>query len=420
MKKLLFVFIILVLIIPSVQSQEPYRMGSRAHFEIGLFNMDIGIANNVIRPFDFFQKGKTVELDLNGLNNGFYLGFDANIQPLYFNIMLNNGWGFGLDIARVTAYGNIELSGNLLQFNKTAESGEKFGAGAAAFAEIGIPVFFHIKNVWEKRALKINVKPAGYIPMIYAVPDMTYYFTERNKKGEQGAFLGVDYNVKIFTPAYFSSENGVDMSTFNAGSALGFDFSLGAEYPLFPWIDVGIDFINIPLFGSRLSHYMLMEDSIWIDTSKIGLSHLLGSEEFPDGFYHMPGNFDPLYGTKEQMFFRPFKMLLSADFRLFQLLDLFNFPVISILPVLGFSINPVFVNVASIEAALRFQVDLANLFITRFGFAYEDQLWKNGINFILNLRAFQFDFGISMQSQDFVKSWQANGIRVSTGLKFGW
>jgi len=458
MKKLFFVLIILFFIVTYIQSEEeseetiidnpviedntdisqpiisgneeepvlpgktPFRIQDRVFFEIGLMNIDFGIANNFIRPFDFFRRGKTVELDFTNVNTGFDLGFDANIQPLFFNLMFNDDWGIGLDIARITAYGNLEIAGSLLQFNRTGTSGDKFGAGAAIFTEIGIPAYINIKRVWEERALKINFRPAGYVPLLYTVPDMTYYFFDREVDGQPSTYLGVDFKAKIFTPFRLSMEDGfdIDMSTFNVGSSLGIDISLGAEFPLFRWIDVGVDFINIPIVPSRLKYYMLIEDSVWMDTSKIGVGDLLGNDDFPEDFFYFPEDNDPKYGIDEQFFFRPFKMIFFADFRLFQLLDLFNTPVISILPAIGFSINPVFVNVASVEAALKFRVNLANLFITTFGFAYEDQMWKNGIDFILNFRAFELGLGISMQSQDFVKSWEAAGIRANFGLKFGW
>jgi hypothetical protein len=99
---------------------------------------------------------------------------------------------------------------------------------------------------------------------------------------------------------------------------------------------------------------------------------------------------------------------------------MFERPVISILPVLGFSINPLFVNAGSIETALRFRVDLANMLITTFGFAYEDQMWKNGIDFVFNLRAFELALGATMQSQNFIKSWQGAGLRINFGIKLGW
>jgi hypothetical protein len=51
---------------------------------------------------------------------------------------------------------------------------------------------------------------------------------------------------------------------------------------------------------------------------------------------------------------------------------------------------------------------------------YEDRLWKNSIDFALNLRAFELDFGFDMRSQDFLKSWTAAGLDAFVGLKFGW
>ena len=431
MKKLLTIFIIFLFVISYVQSYEEheskntisqgnksFRMPDRI-FEMGI-NAGAGVATNIFKPLEFFRKGEVVEIDLNGLNKGLDVGFDVNAMPLFFNVNVRDEWGFGLDIAKITAYGNIEISGNLLQFSQTDKDGDNFGFGASAFTEVGIPVFFHIKNVWDYRALKINFRPAGFIPVLYAVPNMTYTMTDINKKDQQGVYLGLDYEARIYAPVSLNSDSGIDISTLNVGSALGVDFSLGAEFPLFDWIDVGVDFVNIPLAASKLSDYMLMKGNISIDTSKMGLSHFFGGEDPPEGAMSFPDNYDPSYGFEERRFYRPFKMLFSADFRLFRLLDLFEFPSISILPVLGFSINPVYVNPGAVEAALRFRVDLANMLITTLGFAYEDRMWKNGIDLTFNFRALELDIGASMQSQDFVKSWQGTGVRVYLGTKFGW
>ena len=92
----------------------------------------------------------------------------------------------------------------------------------------------------------------------------------------------------------------------------------------------------------------------------------------------------------------------------------------SVKPRLGFSINPVFASMASVEAGVKVSCDLKNIFIATLGFGYEDQMWKNGIDLSLNLRAFQLDLGIAMHSQSFLKSWQAAGVGVNVGLKFGW
>jgi hypothetical protein len=78
--------------------------------------------------------------------------------------------------------------------------------------------------------------------------------------------------------------------------------------------------------------------------------------------------------------------------------------------------------IAAVEGGLsaRFDANTANVFITTPGINYNDRRWINSADFVLNLRAFEFDLGISFQSQSFVISWQGAGLGINIGLKFGW
>jgi len=42
------------------------------------------------------------------------------------------------------------------------------------------------------------------------------------------------------------------------------------------------------------------------------------------------------------------------------------------------------------------------------------------LDFALNFRAFEIDFGVNMQSPRFTKSWLGGGFGAAFGLKFGW
>jgi hypothetical protein len=95
-------------------------------------------------------------------------------------------------------------------------------------------------------------------------------------------------------------------------------------------------------------------------------------------------------------------------------------PWFSLIPSLGFSLNPLFAQLGSVEGGLSARINLSNLFIATIGINYNDRRWKNSIDLILNLRAFELDFGISFQSFDFAKSFQGAGFGVAIGLKFGW
>lgn len=379
-------------------------------FEIGLVNLDVGLANNLLNLPDFFQE--KVVLDLSSLKNGFNLSFDINIRPIFINLNFKNKWGIGLDIAKVSVLGNIDISGKLLNFEKTEDDGDPFGVGAAAFVDIGIPAFFGVgKGHWEDRVFKIKVRPAGFLTLAYSKPEMKYTF----KEGPNGSLLEIDYGLKIFTP--FSLEDAPNniRSTLDLGSSFGFDISAGIEYQLFSWIDLGIDFINIPIFPSGLNYYMEMSDKISIDSNHINITDLADGKGLPDSAFFFPENFQTTYGKSDRItIFRPFKMLISAKYRPLKT------PLLTLIPVVGFTINPYFVKIGMVEAGLTLMCDMRNFLITSFGIKYEDYMWKNNLDIVLNLHFFQFNLGVSMQSQSFVRSWTGAGVRLRLGLIFGW
>ncbi|MCL2174653.1 MAG: hypothetical protein FWB73_01280 [Treponema sp.] len=377
-------------------------------FELGLINLDLGFANNLLGLSNFFQE--KVIIDLSNAKNGFSLSFDLNLRPIFFNLNFKDRWGIGLDIANISLIGNINLSGKLLNFEKTDSDGDPFGVGAAAFVDFGIPVFFNVgKGHWEDREFKIKIRPAGFLTIAYAVPEMKYTF----KDTSSGSLLEIAFGFKVYTP--FSLNPDVDlMSSLDLGSSFGMDISAGIEYPLFSWIDVGVDFINIPIFPSGLNHYMEMRDTISIDSSDIIISDLFDGK-LPNSAFNFPKDFKMTYGKSDRItILRPFKTLFFARYRPF------NTPLFTLIPVLGFSINSSFVNIAMVEAGITVMCDIRNFFISSFGILYEDQMWKNSLDLVLNVRAFQFNLGVSMQSQSFIRSWTGSGVRLRLGFIFGW
>ena len=387
------------------EEKQPFRMKDRV-FEIGLVNISVGVANDFLTARGILQKNAVIDLD--ELARGFRASLSFDYSP--FNIKFNwkNKWGFGLANTHVEASGNTEISGNLLGL-KNADK-DKFGVGAAVFVDVGFPGFFHIKK------FKIKARPAWYTPLAYAEPDFSYTNKEvTNPDGSTGTILELTYDMRIYTP--FSLKDIVDEGSFDGKFSpgfLGFDLSGGVEYPLFTWLDLGVDIKNIPLVPAKLQYYMQMRGSLFVDTSKINFNDILDGKELPDDAYNIPDDFDFVYGSGKKYILRPFKMVFFADYHPF------DTRVLSLIPSLGFAVNPLYVKPGSVEGGLKLRCDLANIFIPTIGIVYEDRLWKNGIDLVLNLRALEFDFGLVFQSQNFVKSWQGGGFGVNWGMKIGW
>jgi hypothetical protein len=363
-----------------VEEKKIFRIKDRI-FELGL-NADVGFANNYLTATDVFQE--TMILDLGNLKTGLRMDLGAKVSPLYFNFNRNNNWGFGVFV-NAEAAGNADISGNMLTLREA--DNDKFGLGAAVFAEGGAHAFFHIKK------FKVKIRPAGFYPLFYIEPDMSYTF-----QSAESLKANFTYNVLVYSA--FSNE------TYSELSALpGFDLSAGVEYPLFSFLDLGLDLIHIPLVPAIVKNYMQATGTIGVETDNIfdaDLANLASTKA------------DISYGTGSKNVLRPFKTLLYADYRPF------NTRLFSLLPSMGFAYSPLYVQPFSMEGGLKLRLDLSNLFITTLGVNYEDRLWKNGVGITLNFRAFNIDLGLAMQSEDFLQSWMAGGLAASLGLKFGW
>jgi hypothetical protein len=421
---------------PPEPKRKEFRLKNRA-FEIGFGRTSFDFANDFIATKDFFNDNvlirlledgnifkNTGEINIDRFFDGFPLDFGLDMDPFFFNINVKDKWGFGLNV-NLNVSGNIMLPETLLKI-KLAKN-EKIGIGAAVFLDVGIPVFFHAKEV------KIKFRPSVYLPLAYSVPSVKYTYKPVNPDtGMSGILMSADFDVKVYTPVSIEPLMNGDVDPMemlqslldNWKDVFGYDFKLGAEYPIHEKFDIGVDMVNIPIIPSKLNHYMQMKGNAWVDTSKIDIAGIIDGDlssleqgetwdysidedENGEFMYHKSGSSGNI--------FRPFKMLLYGNYRPFESRKL------TLIPVLGFSINPLYLNKGAFEGGLGIRFDFGNMFIVTLGIHYMDRKWKNSIDFTLfNLRVIQLDLGLVFQSQDFVESWRGAGFGVNVGLKFGW
>ena len=387
----------------------------------------LGNINDIIKKPGLIWKDPVV-VNLDHFFDGFTFNFGASVRPLSINFNWKDQWGVGLDIAHIDITGNFSLSGNLVTFSEAEE--EKFGVGGAIFVDVGVPVFFSYGD------FKIKLRPAAYVPVVYTEPKVTYRFinVEKEKDGEivEGTRYEVNYDMRVYSLVSMEdmdalAQNMIDNARDIPKNNMGYDFKLNVEYPWRYDVDIGVDIVNIPVpfAAARLYHYMHLNGSVWADLSELDVLDLVEKDE--DGntkdldalrgtVYDYPDDFSPEYkiNTEGKKIYRPFAMVFYAHYRPFEAHPL------TLIPSLGFSINYLYSKVAAIEGGLSARFDASNLFITTLGINYNDRRWINSMDFILNLRAFEFDLGISFQSQKFVRSWQGAGLGVNIGLKFGW
>jgi len=422
---------------PNIQEPEKsagFRLKNRT-VELSIANISFDFTNNFIALMDIFNNPlymilhindikqdpaliyrDNIVIDVDNFFDSFRFNFNSVIKPFSFNFNKNDNWGFGFDIGHINAMGNVSVSGNVLRLKK-AEN-EKIDASAAVFADIGIPIFFHVNEY------KIKIRPAVYLPILYSKPSITY----KNIDIGGGTYIETVYDMRVYTPVDMDNDimqglkdNAQDIPMNN----LGYDFGLSVEYPWNYNLDIGVNIVNIPIpfataklhYYSQLTGYAIFDTSE-IDLSEVGKENELGEEqELKDILKktwreeHETGYRYDLDGKK---IYRPFSMLFYLNYRPF------DSRILSLIPSLGFSLNWLYNKIFSLEGGLSARFDFANIFIPVLGMSYADRKWKNSVDLAFNLRVFELDFGFSMQSYNLLKSFKGSGLGVNFGIKLGW
>jgi len=384
-----------------IGAKKPFVVGER-NFEIGIANINFNFANTFLTAKQIFQE--TLTLDMRDLADGFRVNLGVNVTPFYVSFKSKKGWSGGFFID-VNAIGILNLSGNMLSFNEAKD--DISDVSGALFASATAKSSFNIQK------FKVRFNPSLFYTLAYVQPEsVKYNFTQK----DGGTVMYVDYNIQAYTGFP------IDGSDFALTAKPGFDFSAGVSYPLseelginrkFPFLefDVGVDFINIPLVSSKMSNLMQMKDYVGIKDP------LFFTDDFMDNLDVGGENSEPVYSVLKEAakMYRPFKMLISADWRPF-----YGSKLIRVEPVFGFSINTLYSKPFSIEAGINGTVNLANLFRATLGFNYMDRMHVYSLDLAFNLRAFELNLGADLRSQTVAKAWTAAGVGIDIGLKFGW
>jgi len=407
-----------------------FRLKNRT-VELSVANISVGFSNDFIAFTDIFQNPfymlrniNTIKqnpkfiyqddiiIDFDKFFDGFTFNFYADIKPVSLNFNWKDKWGFGFDIGHISATGNVSISESILRLEKARD--EEVDAGAAVFVDVGIPVFFHVNEV------KIKIRPAAYVPILYVKPSITY--THKDKDG--GSYVEAVYDMRVYTPIDMNDDDIMGNLQKNAQDIpknnMGYDFGLNVEYPWNYDLDVGVNMVNIPVpfATAKLYYYSQLTGSAYLDTSLIDLSDLGDEEQSMEDVlnkaWHEEHENKSGYDSDGKKIYRPFSMLFYLNYRPF------DTRIISLIPSLGFSINRLYNKILSPEGGLSVRFDFANIFIPVLGINYNDRIWKNSVDLAFNLRVFEVDFGLSMQSHDFIKSFQGVGLGVNFGIKLGW
>jgi hypothetical protein len=386
--------VVLLVCAVSLGADSPRRV-----FEFG-FDADSELANNYFSIRDFPRK--TLVMDLSELSEKlsrgfqFYSGLKGGI---FFNLEIPDKFGAGI-FSRADVMVHTSLPQSLLdlaaegrELGKTYHS--DFGTGGAAFAETGFRGSFSIPKLG---GLKVSLQPAYYMPILYMTkPSIEYFLASAS-----GGLLNVEGNYAMSIYSAFSLEE-ADGLTGRGGIDLG----LALEYPLLSNLTLGASFSHIPLLPAELRDRMLLEGNFSFKANDV-----LG--QMKDDEFAPITNSKQMYDTSSVTVRRPFKFGLNAVYQPFN-----DYPL-SFIPFVGFTVNGIYDVPVYVDAGLTAELNLRDMLILDLGCHYEDLIWKQRFDIILNFRAFELELGVSLESQNFLKSFQAKGMGASLGMRFGW
>ena len=319
-----------------------------------------------------------------------------NLEGLgYFFVNLNLGenWGVGLffnldgrmDINLPKSFFTLLAEGNLDQHDIEGDV-HVFGA---IFAEAGVGGYMNFGK------LRVDVKPAWYLPLVY-IPKSGFHYSLET---ENALKLSASSTLDIYSPYPMNSVGSIrDWG--------GLDLSLAGEYALFPILDLGTSLSHIPLAPARLTHkrrYALKEDTIFEDDDLFD-----GINEFTT-----PEMVEKDYTGENKMVLRPLRFDTYALFRPLRT----DFLVVR--PNLGFTaINPsgeTYFN-WGLEGRLN-PVEFFTVYLTT---GREEGLWRHRLGLGLNVRYFEMVLEGAMSSQNFAPSFMGRGFSANLGLRFGY
>jgi hypothetical protein len=380
----------------SKESKMPMSWKPKRFFELGV-DFNSGVANNALNFSDLFRK--EIVLDIPAIRdkvkeNGMRLALPPSAGNLFFNINIGELFGLGV-FGKVEGDLNLTLGSTLLQFlaegnfNQHDMDGEAVSVSGGIFAEVGINSFLHLDR-WT-----FTATPAVFTPLIY-IPKSTLTYSLR---ATDVFGLWVDGGIDVYTP--FSLQSG-------AGAAdphMGFDLTFGAEFGLFKWLYVGGTANHIPIIPSRLTNRM------HIGGDGLGIAI---HDPIADPKLEVNTEVTQTYSSDENMLvMRPLTFDIYAKWKLLDM-SLLKF---TLKPNIGFT---------AITASNKphfnwgIQGDLSVLFLSFYlGTGLNQGIWKHRAGLGINLRLVELLAEASLQSTDFLSSFNANGFGIGIGFRFG-
>ena len=381
------------------------------YFEIGT-EVHVGVSNNWFSVPDFFQETLVVDLNKMADNLSSGLTLDALLDARV-NVAINGGKVFRMNIfARAYGQGMVNISQEMLEFlangnantpNNTITA--ELGTDINAYVEAGV----RFQSIIKK--LGISVTPTVFVPVAHVPRIVATAVVDPQEDGSMIATGKAD--VKAYSVVPLNDPTNVDINALFKD--IGVDFSIGAQYAIFPSLDVGLEVLHIPALAASLRNETSFVASADYKVNPVLNSATGGTDgKYFEGSYEMSEiTYTTL--TEPKKIRRPIEAVLMTEWRPFgEWFDVNG----SAGYVFGENHNFKFAVGAGFHL-LRMSKLGGHMLDFNIKSGYQDRIWTQQAQLIWNLRALELEFSVSSRSSNFLSSFTGTGLGAGFGLRIG-
>lgn len=381
------------------------------YFEIGT-EVHVGVSNNWFSVPDFFQETLVVDLNKMADNLSSGLTLDALLDARV-NVAINGGKVFRMNIfAGAYGQGLVNISQEMLEFlangnantpNNTITA--KLGTDINAYVEAGV----RFQSIIKK--LGISVTPTVFVPVAHVPRIVATAVVNPQEDGSMIATGKAD--VKAYSVVPLNDPTNVDINALFKD--IGVDFSIGAQYAIFPSLDVGLEVLHIPALAASLRNETSFVASADYKVNPVLNSATGGTDgKYFEGSYEMSEiTYTTL--TEPKKIRRPIEAVLMTEWRPFgEWFDVNG----SAGYVFGENHNFKFAVGAGFHL-LRMSKLGGHMLDFNIKSGYQDRIWTQQAQLIWNLRALELEFNVSSRSSNFLSSFTGTGLGAGFGLRIG-
>ncbi len=368
------------------------------------FTAGAGLSNNYFSLADLFPEDGVLLIDLDDMAeaigpSGFRLAGDAPIG-ISLDVKLPKSLKVGL-FTGVSAYALGCLPDSLFDLlaNGNGE-GETISGDLDFKGDVFVEIGARASLGWEK--WEFSLAPAFFGSALHiAEPTASYSVSTDPVAGTMTAVGTAVIPVYSAVPFDAFGEIGGGEILGAVLASGGLDLSLGATYRLLPDLVLGASLKRVPIVPARPGYLNTVTA-----TFEATAEDLIGGEES----IAMDESHEVETAEGSAKVFRPFKGGVSA---------VWTPEAVGFLTVFGNLDLAIYRGVYA-DVGAGAMATLANALSGSYEIAFEDLVWKHRLGFIVNLRYFELNGKISLQSPDFLDSFAARGLSAVIGIKLGY